>query len=59
MEAQPLNDGPGVRVSMFDYSVENHLRAINTISKLCEEPENDGHDECDIQRLSSTMTFIR
>ncbi|GKU98344.1 hypothetical protein SLEP1_g11358 [Rubroshorea leprosula] len=59
MEAQPLNDGPGVRVSMFDYSVENHLRAINTISKLCGEPENDGLDECDIQRPSSSITFIR
>lgn len=49
----------GVRVSIFDYSVDKHFKALDTISKLCEEPESEGLDESDVQRLSSTVTFLR
>lgn len=59
MEALPLNDGPGVRVSMFDYSAENHLNVMDTISNLCGENVDEGLDESDIQRLSSSITFLR
>lgn len=56
---EPLKGRPGVRVSIFDCSIENHFRAMDTISKLCEEPESDGPDETDIQRFSSSITFLR
>ncbi|TXG58302.1 hypothetical protein EZV62_016131 [Acer yangbiense] len=49
----------GISVSKFDHSVESHFEAIDTISKLCEEPESDGLDEVDIQRLSSSIIFLR
>lgn len=52
-------DGPEVVVSKFDYSVENHLRAVDTISRLCEETANDDIGESDIERLSSMITFLR
>ncbi|XVF81205.1 hypothetical protein PTKIN_Ptkin15bG0137300 [Pterospermum kingtungense] len=58
MEEEPLNGGPGVRVSMFDYSIENHFRAMDTISELCEEPNVEGVDETDIRRFSSSITFL-
>ncbi|KAK6238872.1 hypothetical protein QUC31_004341 [Theobroma cacao] len=57
--AEPLKGRPGVRVSIFDCSIENHFRAMDTICKLCEEPESDGPDETDIQRFSSSITFLR
>ncbi|KAL5862326.1 hypothetical protein ACOSQ3_003613 [Xanthoceras sorbifolium] len=53
------NSGGGVSVLKFDHSVENHFEAIDTISKLCGEPESDGLDEVDMQRLSSSITFLR
>ncbi|GMJ01191.1 hypothetical protein like AT1G19485 [Hibiscus trionum] len=59
MEEKPMNDGPGAKVSVFDYSIENHFRAMDTISKLCEEPKNISLDETDIQRFSSSITFLR
>ncbi|XP_040972627.1 uncharacterized protein [Gossypium hirsutum] len=59
MAEEPLNGGPGAKVSVFDYSVENHFRAMDTISKLCEEPKIDGLDETDIRRFSSSITFLR
>lgn len=58
-EEEPLNGGPGVRVSMFDYSIENHFRAMDTIFELCEEPVLEGPDETDIRRFSSSITFLR
>ncbi|KAK8517948.1 hypothetical protein V6N12_016782 [Hibiscus sabdariffa] len=58
MEESP-NDGPRVKVSVFDDSIENHFRAMDTISKLCEEPKNDDLDETDVQRFSSSITFLR
>ncbi|XP_039003969.1 uncharacterized protein LOC120130887 isoform X2 [Hibiscus syriacus] len=56
---EPPNDGPGAKVSVFDDSIDNHFRAMDTISKICEEPKNDDLDETDIQRFSSSITFLR
>ncbi|XP_015901975.2 uncharacterized protein LOC107434962 isoform X2 [Ziziphus jujuba] len=47
------------KVSLFDESVENHFRAMDTISKLCREPEEGSVDQSEIQRLSSSITFLR
>ncbi|PON78969.1 Guanine nucleotide-binding protein, beta subunit [Parasponia andersonii] len=56
-------DGGGprvVRVSKFDYSVENHLNAMDRISELCGEAvEEGGLDESEIRRFSSSLTFLR
>lgn len=59
MEEESVGGNTGVRISLFDYSAENHFKVIDTISKLCEEPESDGLDNSNIQRLSSTITFLR
>ncbi|OMO89342.1 hypothetical protein CCACVL1_07901 [Corchorus capsularis] len=59
MEEEPLNGCPGVRVSLFDYSIENHFKAMETIYKLCGEPKSEASDETDIQRFSSSITFLR
>ncbi|KAK9290694.1 hypothetical protein L1049_008868 [Liquidambar formosana] len=54
------HDFPDVTVSMFDYSVENHLRAMETISKLCGEADiGETSEQSEIDRLSSTITFLR
>ncbi|KAJ4829849.1 hypothetical protein Tsubulata_035047 [Turnera subulata] len=60
-EGEPHGDGDGVRVSLFDYSVENHFDAMDAISKLCEETETEPPipDETEIRRLSSSITFLR
>ncbi|XP_070666187.1 uncharacterized protein [Malus domestica] len=45
---------------MFDDSVENHFRVMDTIAKLCGEAEEDrGVEDGEIQRLSSSVTFLR
>lgn len=46
------------KISLFDYSVENHLKAVNSINDLCGETTTD-LDENDINRLSSSVTFLR
>lgn len=51
--------GTGAKVSMFDESVENHFRAMDKISELCGEAEEGALDENEIQRLSSSITFLR
>ncbi|CAH9082720.1 unnamed protein product [Cuscuta epithymum] len=49
----------GVEVLLFDYSVENHFRAIETVSKLCGEPDiDDFTDQADLQRFGSSITFL-
>uniref|UniRef100_A0A5B7BSE2 Putative DNA binding protein isoform 1 n=1 Tax=Davidia involucrata TaxID=16924 RepID=A0A5B7BSE2_DAVIN len=50
---------PGISVSLFDYSVENHFRAVDTICKLCGEAECDDFDKNEIERLSSSIIFLR
>ncbi|XP_038708010.1 uncharacterized protein LOC120003150 isoform X1 [Tripterygium wilfordii] len=60
MEEESLGDNDArVKVSMFDYSVENHFKAVDTISKLCGAVENFAVEECEIQRLSDSVTFLR
>lgn len=46
------------RISLFDYSVENHLKAVDSISDLCGEANTD-IDKTDIDRLTSSVTFLR
>ena len=43
-----------VTVSEFDYCVDNHFRAIETISKLCGEDDEDYYalQQTEIQRFS-------
>lgn len=53
------SNADGVQVSLFDSSVENYFKAIDKISELCDEPETDCLDESDIQRFSSSITFLR
>lgn len=52
-------NGCRFKVSLFDESSENHFRAMDSISKLCGEPEEGSLDESEIQRLSSSITFLR
>ncbi|XP_035544457.1 uncharacterized protein LOC108983424 isoform X5 [Juglans regia] len=52
-------NAPKVTVLKFDNSVENHFRAIDTISQLCGEPEDGALEEQEIQQLSSSITFLR
>ena len=56
------NDGdglpPGISVANFDYSVENHLKAMDKILELSGESKFD-YDQSEIQRMSSSVTFLR
>ncbi|KAK2978877.1 hypothetical protein RJ640_030926 [Escallonia rubra] len=49
---------PEIKVSLFDESVENHFKAVDTISELCGEAEGE-LDQAEIARLSSSVTFLR
>eukprot|EP00258_Populus_trichocarpa_P033079 XP_024449098.1 uncharacterized protein LOC112326070 isoform X4 [Populus trichocarpa] len=51
-------NGAGIRVSTFDYSVENHFKEMDMISKLCGEAETDSVDETEIQCYKSFITFL-
>lgn len=59
IDEENSRNGPRVRVSMFDDSVENHFRVMHTISELCGEAEDEPFLESDIRRLSSSTTFLR
>ncbi|KAJ8532716.1 hypothetical protein K7X08_015605 [Anisodus acutangulus] len=48
----------GISVSLFDYSVENHFKAVDTISKLTGVPEIDDTDKVELNRLASSITFL-
>lgn len=53
-------NAPEVPVSLFEFSVENHFKAMDTISRLCEEEaEANAIRESEIERLSSTILFLR
>ena len=54
-------NGDRVTVSKFDYCVGNYYRAIETISKLCGEDDEDYYalQQTKIQRLSSSLAFLR
>nr|GEZ49719.1 hypothetical protein [Tanacetum cinerariifolium] len=51
-------DNEGVPVSKFDYSVENHFKAMDKIGLIDDESLIE-YDETEIQRLSSSVTFLR
>ncbi|KAE8098519.1 hypothetical protein FH972_016576 [Carpinus fangiana] len=57
--AEDRSNGPRVTVSAFDYSVENHFRAMDTISQICGEADDGGPEEGVVQRLASSVTFLR
>lgn len=50
---------PEIAVSEFDYSVENHFKALDTIAGLCGHPETLDADHPEIRRLSNSITFLR
>lgn len=50
---------PKVIVSEFDYSVENHFKAVDTIAKLCGYAETLDDNQAEIKRLSNSITFLR
>ena len=52
-------DDLGIEVSMFDYSAENHFRAMDTIYELSGEADIGSFDDEEIERLSSTIAFWR
>jgi general transcription factor 3C polypeptide 2 len=51
-------DGEECNISLFDYSAESHLKAVESITDLCGEANAD-IDENDINILSSSVTFLR
>lgn len=54
------NNAPEVPVSLFDYSLENHFKALDTIYRLCgEEADTHAVPQSEIERLSSTIIFLR
>lgn len=62
------NDGGGnstcgdsnLRVSLFDFSVENFFHDMDTIAKLCgEEEHNAAVEQSEIKRMTSSVTFLR
>lgn len=53
-------DAIAVRISPFDYSVENFFRDMYTIACLCEKERDDAAiDQSEIQAMSSSVTFLR
>lgn len=59
VDADEGDHSPTTATSLFDYSAENHFKAVDTISKLCGEPENPDFDPAEIDRLASSITFLR
>ncbi|VVA91875.1 unnamed protein product [Arabis nemorensis] len=57
-EELPRSGEEECRISLFDYSVENHLKAVESISDLCGEANTD-INETVMNRLSSSVTFLR
>ncbi|XP_017415343.1 uncharacterized protein LOC108326375 isoform X1 [Vigna angularis] len=50
----------GVRIALFDFSVENFFRGMDTIIRLCgQEDDVAATDQMEIQRMSSSVTFLR
>ncbi|RDX97408.1 General transcription factor 3C polypeptide 2 [Mucuna pruriens] len=55
-----VSTASGVRISPFDFSVENFFRDIDTIARLCGKEEHDAaFDQSEIQGMSSSVTFLR
>ncbi|XP_021764765.1 uncharacterized protein LOC110729340 [Chenopodium quinoa] len=52
------DDNSEIKVSMFDYSIENHFRFIDSINKLCGRGQNSSFIDAEVQRLASTITYL-
>ncbi|KAK7392586.1 hypothetical protein VNO78_21029 [Psophocarpus tetragonolobus] len=53
-------DVSGVRISLFDFSVENFFQYMDIIARLCGEQEHYAAlDRSEIQTISSSVTFLR
>ena len=50
---------PKILVSEFDYSVENHFNAVDTISRLCGYAETLDVSEAETTRISNSINFLR
>ncbi|KAG6427511.1 hypothetical protein SASPL_111757 [Salvia splendens] len=50
---------PKILVSEFDYSVENHFNAVDTIARLCGYAETLDVSEAETRRLSNSINFLR
>ncbi|XP_042049984.1 uncharacterized protein LOC121795510 isoform X1 [Salvia splendens] len=50
---------PKILVSEFDYSVENHFNAVDTIARLCGYAETLEVSEAETRRLSNSINFLR
>ncbi|KVI07947.1 uncharacterized protein LOC112515196 isoform X2 [Cynara cardunculus var. scolymus] len=48
---------PGISVANFDYSVENHLKAMDKILEFSGESKFE-YDQSEIQRMTSSVTFL-
>ncbi|XP_076956484.1 uncharacterized protein LOC143631685 isoform X2 [Bidens hawaiensis] len=48
---------PGIRVSKFDHSVENHFKLMDKFAVISGESESE-FEQTEIQRLSSSVTFL-
>lgn len=53
------NAQPEILVSEFDYSVENHFKAVDTMAKLCGYSETLDANQAEIKRFSNSITFLR
>ncbi|KAE9619639.1 hypothetical protein Lal_00038052 [Lupinus albus] len=49
----------GVRISLFDYCVDNYFHYIDTVARLCGENGDVDFEQSEIQRISSSVTFLR
>lgn len=67
LQLVPMADGdgddsealpPGVSVSKFDFSVENHFKVMDEIA-MCSGESQIEYQQDEIQRLSSSVTFLR
>ena len=54
-----VEDNSKIKSSMFDYCYENHLKAMDMIYKICGEEDDLDLVDCEIERLASTITFLR
>ncbi|KAJ1375714.1 AT hook, DNA-binding motif, partial [Sesbania bispinosa] len=56
------NTSNGATISLFDFSVENFFRDMDTIARLCRDEEEEcdtAIEQSEIQRMSSFITFLR
>ncbi|KAK6944015.1 hypothetical protein RJ641_025117 [Dillenia turbinata] len=57
--AEGTDGGDVPEVSMLDYSIENHFKAMDLISQLCGETMDGPIEKDDFERLASKITFLR